>query len=271
MRIAATLLVFGIFAAGQVPQAVQLKFACTAEDIDIMGLSCSEDEPCPVFLELSSVESVGSRLLVAGNFHTERNTLYSILLTSEDGGRTWTEPHQRIRAAGLDQIQFVDFEHGFISGGIIASLPRDPFLLVSTDGGKSWRDRPLFDEGRIGAISQFFFDSKTNGTLLFDRTKRPEDGNRYELHETMTAGDTWVPKQFSTRPLQLKRTQLTAEERGWRIREDSKSKTIRVEQKTDKWNPAAAFPIRVGECKPQEPPAASAPAKPSGNPEQRQR
>jgi len=236
-------------------QTIPLQFACTAEDIDVLGLSCSEDDPCPVFLELTAVESVGSRLLVAGNLHTERNTLYSILLASEDGGKTWTEPHNRLRGGSFDQIQFVDFQHGFLSGAIIGSLPRDPFFLVSTDGGKSWRDRPVFDEGRIGTISQFFFDSKTNGTMLFDRTKRPEDGNRYEIHETMTGGDTWLPKQFSSRPLQLKRTLPTAEERGWRLKEEPKSRTIRLEQRSqdNRWTPVAVFPIRAGECKPPEP------------------
>lgn len=243
--------------AQQGPPLQQLKFTCTHEDVDALGLSCSEEEPCPVFLELTSVESIGARLFVAGNFHTERNTLYSILLSSEDNGATWTEPHQRIRGGSLDQIQFVDFQHGFISGGVIGSLPRDPFLLVSTDGGKSWRDRPVFDEGRIGTIAQFFFESKNNGILLFDRTKRPEDGNRYELHETMTAGDTWIPKQFSSRPLQLKRAQLSAEERGWRLREDSKTKSIRVEQKNSSWTTVAVFPIRAGECKPVVEPKSS--------------
>jgi photosystem II stability/assembly factor-like uncharacterized protein len=237
------------------PQQPQpLAYACSNDDIEMLGLSCSLEEPCPVFLEITSVESAGARLFLAGNFHTDRNTLHSIVLASEDGGKSWIEPHPRIRAAGLDQIQFVDFQHGFISGSVtLGSLPRDPFFLVTTDGGKSFRDRPVFDEGRIGAIQHFYFESKTNGSLVFDRTKRPEDGNRYELHDTLTGGDTWMPRQMSSKPLTLKRNQMSAEERGWRIREDAKSKTIRVEQKTDKWIPVAVFPIRAGECKPAEP------------------
>jgi hypothetical protein len=253
-RTLAPVLAFAIAAAvarGQQP--VPISFSCSNEDIDALGLSCSIEEPCPVFLELTAVESAGARLFVAGNFHTERITLYSVLLSSEDGGKTWTEPHHRIRAAALDQIQFVDFQHGFISGGILGSLPRDPFFLVTTDGGKSFRDRPVFDEGRIGAIGSFFFETKDNGSMIFDRTKRPEDGNRYELHDSMTAADTWMPRQMSSRPLTLKRAQLTAEQRGWRIREDSRTKTIRLEQKTDKWIPVAVFPIQAGECRPPDP------------------
>lgn len=253
MRPFASALLIGTALLAQ-QQPVAVSYSCTADDIEILGLSCSLEEPCPVFLELTSVESAGARLFVAGNFHTDRNTLHSALFASEDGGRTWTEPHQRMRAAGLDQIQFVDFQHGFVSGSVtLGSLPRDPFFLVTTDGGKSFRDRPVFDEGRIGAITHFYFENKNNGSLIFDRTKRPEDGNRYELHDTLTGGDTWMPRQMSSKPLTLKRNQLSAEERGWRIREDAKSKTLRIEQKTDKWIPVAVFSIGAGECKPPEP------------------
>src|SRR5690348_171398 len=61
-------------------------FRCTEEDLHAGGLSCSEEEPCAVFLELSAVTSTGNRILAAGNIHTESVTLYSILLASEDGG-----------------------------------------------------------------------------------------------------------------------------------------------------------------------------------------
>src|SRR5438105_3172943 len=84
---------------------VKIEYACTPEDIDSFGLACSAEDACPVFLELSSVEAVGAKIFVAGNLHTERTTLYSILLTSEDDGKTWTEPQKRMRAAALEQIQ----------------------------------------------------------------------------------------------------------------------------------------------------------------------
>src|SRR5580692_2363441 len=84
-------------------QTVPLEYACPPEELEAFGLACSAEDPCPVFLELSSVEAVGAKLFVAGNLHTPSTTLYSVLLASEDGGKTWTEPVARMRAAALEQ------------------------------------------------------------------------------------------------------------------------------------------------------------------------
>ena len=107
-----------------------------------MGLNCSPEEPCPVFLELSSAESAGNRVFVTGNLHTRDVTLYSVLLTSEDGGTTWTEPMSRVRNASLEQIQFLDQQTGWISGVMIDPLARDPFMLLTKEIGRaSCRER----------------------------------------------------------------------------------------------------------------------------------
>ena len=104
------------------------------------------------------MEAVGNKIFSPEIFTRPMATLYSILLASEDGGKTWTEPHPRIRSSGLDQIQFVDFQNGWISGANLQGAPRDPFLLITTDGGKTWRDRPIFEESRVAAIERFWFD-----------------------------------------------------------------------------------------------------------------
>ena len=64
-------------------------FHCTEEDIRSAGLTCSEQDPCPVYLELATVESTGIRIFAAGNIHSANATLYTMLLGSEDNGRTW--------------------------------------------------------------------------------------------------------------------------------------------------------------------------------------
>lgn len=68
---------------------ITLPYQCSLEDIRWAGLTCSEDEPCPIYLELSSVDAVGERVFAAGNIHSDAVTLYSVLLSSADGGHSW--------------------------------------------------------------------------------------------------------------------------------------------------------------------------------------
>ena len=107
-------------------------------------------------------------------------TVFSTLLASDDGGHTWREAHERIRSAGLDRIQFLDAETGWVAGEKLSPLPQDPFLLLTSDGGKTWRARPVFDEAaenRLGSIQQFFFTAKDSGALIIDRGQG-SDGDR---------------------------------------------------------------------------------------------
>jgi photosystem II stability/assembly factor-like uncharacterized protein len=218
---------------------VQPEYACTAEDVDSFGLSCSPEEPCAVFLELSSIESAGEKLFVAGNLHTARTTLYSVLMASEDGGKTWTEPLKRLRAASLEQIQFLDSGDGWISGQAIEPLPRDPFLLITADGGKSWRQRAIFEDSRFGSIAQFWFDSKTTGRMELDHS------GRHDVYETSTGGESWEMKESSSRPVVLKgRT----EDAALRLRPDGKLYHAERRNGTA-WSPLANFTIHVADCK----------------------
>jgi hypothetical protein len=223
-------------------------FQCTDEDISWGGLSCSEEEPCPVYLELTAVEAVGNKIFLAGNFHTSAVTLYSVLLGSEDAGKTWKEMHARIRGAGLDHIQFIDFETGWVSGQALSPLPQDPFLLISSDGGKTWKQKPLFGESRVGSILQFWFSAKNSGSLIVDRGQG-SDGSRYELYESPNAGETWMVKETSDRPLKLKRAATGS---SWRIQPEAASKAFRIERPVsgEKWSSVASFLVGAGACKP---------------------
>ena len=241
-------------AQGFAQATVPIPFACTADDLDHFGLTCSAEQPCPVYADLHFVEANGARVFLTGNLHTDSATLYSLLLASEDSGVTWKEAYTRVRSGYLEQVQFADFQNGWISGGLMTTLPRDPFFLVTHDGGQTWRDRPVFDEGRIGTIAEFWFENKSNGQLVIDHTRRPENGNRYELHESMTAGDTWLPKQLSPKLMKLPHSRSGSQHSGWRLNADSKTRTTRVEvERGGRWEAIAAFPIRVGDCKPPEP------------------
>lgn len=249
---------------------LQVRFQCTNDDIQTAGLTCTEDEPCPLYLELAAVEPVGNKLFLAGNIHSSSTTLYSVLLASEDSGRTWREPFERLRGCGLDHIQFIDFENGWISGQVLQPLPQDPFLLVTSDGGKTWRRRPISSESRAGTILQFWFTSRNSGSMLIDRGQGGELG-RYELYESPNAGETWMLREANEKPIRLKRTGVPNAD--WRIHAEAASKAFRIERRQgERWTMLAAFSIPLGVCKPQQaepappPVEESAPAAPAPAP-----
>ena len=245
------------------PASARLKTACTVEMVQAQSLPCTPDEPCSLFLELAAAEVVGTRMVITGNIHTGSATVESVLLISDDGGRTWTEAHSRLPSVVLDQIQFIDFETGWTNGHVLSGVPRDPFFLLTTDGGKTWRRRPIYDEARTGAVEQFWFETRTAGSLALDRVRAAENGLRYEIWESMTGGESWSVRQVDSNPLSIKRP---AREPLLRIR--TEGSTHRIERRDgERWSTVASFDVSAGQCKPpapaeadQPPPAAAAEA-----------
>ena len=235
-------------------QPMTLPFRCTAEDIRWAGLSCAEEDPCPIFLELSSAESVGTRLGVTGNIHAEAVTIYSVLLASDDTGKTWTEAFERVRGAGLDRIDPLDASTVWISGQELFPIPQNPFLLASSDGGKSWERKPVLNEAaenRFGSVQQFHFTGKNDGSLIVDRGPGNGGDATFVLYETRDGGESWQLKQESNQPLRIGQPSPSAE---WRVRVESASRAYHVERRQgEKWIRVAAFSVNLDKCKP--PPA----------------
>jgi hypothetical protein len=238
-------LLFPIVLGAQTPlensgKPMRVLYECTAADIQAAGLGCSEEDPCPVYLELTNVDAVGGKIFVTGNLHTPMATLYSILLASDDEGKIWTEPQARLRQSGLDQIQFVDSQHGWISGANLQGAPRDPFFLITTDGGKTWRDQPIFEETRVSAVESFYFDSPMHGTVFIDATL---DNSMHEIYETQDGGNAW-----SVQPGAAKAKQHAAA--GWRVRTDASIHSYVIEKsETNRWQKIASFLVNIASCK----------------------
>jgi hypothetical protein len=231
---------------------IRVDFQCTLDDVLWAGLSCSEEEPCPVYLELSAVESVGNRIFAAGNIHSGIGTFYSILLGSEDSGKTWQEVHDRIRGGTLDHLQFFDFETGWVGGQVVYPLPRDVFFLITSNGGKSWRHRPVFSDTRSGSMSQFRFTSRTNGEMVLDRGPAGELG-RYERYESPNGGETWMLRETNERRIEVKRPPADAAD--WRIRADAATSADVLERRQgERWAPVASFAVTLAPCRPAPPP-----------------
>src|SRR5260370_30100253 len=232
---------------------MRLPFQCTDEDMQWAGMSCSEEQPCPIYLDISALETIGNRIVAVGNIHTESLTVYSVLLTSEDGGETWREPYERLRGTGLDHISLIDFQNGWISGETVVPVSQDPFLLITCDGGKSWRLRPIFGDGSGGAIKEFWFRSAMDGTMVIDRMASA-DSSRYELYESPNGGDTWMIRRTSDKPITIRRTDSEAGALGWRIRTDARSKSFDIERRVgERWGTPASFLAKYGSCNPAPP------------------
>ncbi|MCC7175052.1 MAG: exo-alpha-sialidase [Bryobacterales bacterium] len=229
---------------------LRVEYKCSDEDMQAAGLHCTEDEPCRVYLELVAVEPVGARVFLAGNLHTESVTIQSVLLASQDSGRSWSEPFERLRGGTLDRIHFFDYDTGWAAGQLVQPLPRDPFLLLTTDGGATWRRRPVFSESRPGAVENFQFKSRTEGTLWIDRTQSGESGALYERYESSTGGESWTLRDAGNRP-PAAAPDAARERPGWRIRADAKSQSFRLERAQESgWQLVAAFSFLAGECRP---------------------
>ena len=229
---------------------IKLPFTCTADDLQWAGMTCPENEPCPVFLELSGVSSAGSKVFVSGDIHSAQTTLYSLLLRSDDGGATWQEPVGRVRGEVLDHIQFENFETGWVSGQRVIPLNGDPFLLITHDGGRNWRKAPVLPDGSPGFIQKFRFDSATSGKLVIDRGKSGEEDPEYQLLETKDGAESWTPLEASPQP--IKNAPVPQESALWRLTPDKGGKKLLLEHRTsDKWVAAAAFTIQIGECREQ--------------------
>jgi photosystem II stability/assembly factor-like uncharacterized protein len=246
VRSSASVFVLALALSATASAQTRVAYECTPEDVEAFGLTCSEDEPCAVFLELSSAEAAGGRVFVTGNLHTKDSTLFSLLLMSEDNGVSWTEPLSRIKSAALEQIQFVDLQKGWISGESLDPLSRNPFLLLTDDGGRSWRKKLLFEDTKFGVVSQFYFESRNNGELIVDASQGRTI--RQESYVTMTGGESWEARQVSNTPLKLK-TSRPASEATMRVRADAASGTYSVERGGGKtWEAISSFPIHVTDC-----------------------
>lgn len=215
---------------------------CAPGDAEAFGLTCSAEEPCPIYLELAAIEESGSVLYLTGNLHSVNATLFGLLLISPDRGKSWSD--KRIRSAELDQVQFVDADHGWVSGVALDPLARNPFFLITQDGGKSWKPSEVFEDPRMAVITRFWFDSANDGRMVVDASQGKTV--RFERYETRNGGATWEQRETADQEIRLPQPDGPASS-NWRVRVDGQS--YRVESRTSgDWETAALFAIQAGEC-----------------------
>ena len=229
-------------------QPLKLAYECNEEDMQWAGMLCTGQEPCPIFLDLTTIGSAGRRVFAGGNLHSSTTSLYTVLIQSDDTGETWKEVAARVRGASLDQMQFADLEHGWAAGEVQFPLPQDPFFLITPDAGLSWRNRPVTEDGGPGTLQHFWFDSAKHGELIVDADKTAE-GGRFRAYETETSGDTWMIRGATTLAPKLRREPLVPDNPYFRTRAAKDGKSVTIEKRSgEQWETAAAFLIQVASC-----------------------
>ena len=227
---------------------MRVAYGCAEEDLQWAGMSCSDGTPCAIYLELNSVIADGKKIVVAGDLHGNSATIGSVLLQSDDSGATWREPAPRIRGSALDQLQFFNSQIAWAAGETLYPLPRNPFFLVTTDGGISWRQHAIGEEDSPGAVQRFWFDSEKHGEVIVDAGNVAVDG-RYLSYESETGGESWSLEGKSGQLPKLRHAP-PIEDQGWRARPSSDGKALRIEHRSEgKWTQMASFLIEVAKCR----------------------
>ena len=101
------------------------------------------------------------------------------------------EPAARVRMASLEHI-VVTGQSGWVSGNVIQSLPRDPFFLVTKDGGKTWRRRPIYTEPTVASLEGFRFEGAQAGVAVLTSE------GQSQRWMTTNGGDTWQISETTT-------------------------------------------------------------------------
>jgi hypothetical protein len=232
---------------------VSLQTACDIDRLEYAGIRCSEDRPCELFLELVSVVSEGDWMVLAGEIHTADATYESVVLSSKDGGLTWTESADRIAAGGIESISIVDAQTAFVAGqqGDTATGEM-PFLLVTDDGGVSWETRMVETGGEKveGLVVAFQADTTSHGYLTLEQLAAT--GDAYRLYETYNGGRSWSIRQISADQPQIPGPRLAIKSENWSVRPDSDSGEFIVAKRSSSaasgWADQGRFAGTAGSC-----------------------
>lgn len=232
---------------------ISLSTVCDVDRLEYAGIRCSADHPCELFLELVSIASEGAWMVLAGEVHTAEATYESIVLTSQDGGTTWTESAERIAAGGIESISIVDAQTAFVAGqqGDTATGEM-PFLLVTDDGGESWETRMVTAGGDKveGLVVAFQADTTSHGYLILEQLAAT--GDPYRMYETYNGGRSWSIRQISADKPQIPGPRLALKSEDWSVRPDAASGEFIVAKRgslaLSGWADQGRFAGTAGSC-----------------------
>ena len=212
---------------------------------------CNERDSCEMLLELVHVEETTSGIVVVGGVHATAENVGSIMLLSEDGGESWSEPTGRIPRATFEKALFADREHGWAAGTSgAAGAGQQTFFAVTADGGKKWRrfDVKAGGEERSGLIVDFRFDTPKHGYVILEK---PGATDRFELYETFNGARSWSTRGLTPERPRFPGRRRSVEVSNWRVEEDAAAGVYLIQSRDEEsapWTTHARFAASLGAC-----------------------
>lgn len=230
---------------------ISLSTECAVERLEYAGIRCSAERPCEFLLDLVSVASEGDWIVLTGEVHTAEATYESVVLSSRDGGATWTEAAERISAGGIESISIVDAQTAFVAGQQGDTATGEiPFLLATDDGGVSWETRMVETGGEKveGLVVAFQADSTSHGYLTLEQLAAT--GDAYRLYETYNGGRSWAIRQISAEKPQVPGPRLALKSEDWSVRPVADEFIVgkRDSSAPSGWAEKSRFASAVGSC-----------------------
>ncbi len=120
--------------------------------------------------------------VIGGNVGGGVNTGYAVILRTVDSGATWTEVYRSSRR-GTQLWKFQQRSDGTIMGAIQAHSATVPYFVFSSDGGQSWEEGSITDNGAaIRGLQAVGFATPTLGWV---------GGRGFSSYRTTDGGATW--------------------------------------------------------------------------------
>ncbi len=122
----------------------------------------------------SKIASIGDQVYLGGSYRTSAASYRSVLLKSNDGGRSWKELDIWMSCSEVDDIFFYDEDHHwFITCWSIEGAQAPYHVFRSQDGGESWTrskrslPNPNHIETSLSFIRQRSFQNPRDGVMSF--------------------------------------------------------------------------------------------------------
>jgi hypothetical protein len=229
-------------------ERIRIGSDCSPATLAAAGTICSAASPCELWLELTAAREAGGAAVAVGDLYAASAAVESIVLRTADDGETWTEAAARIPGAALDELHFVDGEHGWILGRELSGGGQRPILLATDDSGASWARRQIDDdEDYRGAVLQMRFDSPKHGYVIVERPAGA--GDPFEMRETFNGGRSWSLLQVTADRPALPGSRRRIPEPTARVREDSADNSLAVERREgESWLELGRFEGSAGAC-----------------------